>query len=67
MAAQPNFLFVFVNDMVFSDPGCYGSGIETPNMDRLAASSVRLTQFYNTAKCYSSRVSRLQGLGSSSR
>ncbi len=60
-AAQPNFLLVMVDDMGFSDLGCYGSEIETPNMDRLAANGLRFTQFYNTAKCHSSRVSLLSG------
>lgn len=60
-AAQPNFLLVMVDDMGFSDLGCYGSEIETPNMDRLAANGVRFTQLYNTAKCHSSRVSLLSG------
>lgn len=60
-SAQPNLLLVMVDDMGFSDLGCYGSEIETPNMDRLAANGVRFTQFYNTAKCHSSRVSLLSG------
>jgi arylsulfatase len=49
------------DDMGFSDLGCYGSEIDTPNLDRLAANGVRFTQFYNTAKCHSSRVSLLTG------
>ncbi|MCB1279564.1 arylsulfatase [Prosthecobacter sp.] len=57
----PNFLLVMVDDMGFSDLGCYGSEIDTPNMDKLAANGVRFTQFYNTAKCHSSRVSLLSG------
>lgn len=60
-ASQPNFLLVMVDDMGFSDLGCYGSEIDTPNMDKLAAGGVRFTQFYNTAKCHSSRVSLLSG------
>ena len=58
---KPNILLVMVDDMGFSDLGCYGSEIATPNMDRLAANGVRFTQFYNTAKCHSSRVSLLTG------
>jgi arylsulfatase A-like enzyme len=58
---RPNFLLVMVDDMGFSDLGCYGSEIDTPNMDKLAAEGVRFTQFYNTAKCHSSRVSLLSG------
>ena len=60
-AAQPNILLVMADDMGFSDLGCYGSEIATPNMDKLAANGVRFTQFYNTAKCHSSRVSLLSG------
>lgn len=60
-AAQPNFLLVMADDLGFSDLGCYGSEIDTPNLDRLAAKGVRFTQFYNTAKCHSSRVSLLSG------
>jgi arylsulfatase A-like enzyme len=50
-----------VDDMGFSDLGCYGSEIETPNLDKLAAGGLRFSQFYNTAKCHSSRVSLLSG------
>ena len=60
-ASQPNVLLVLVDDMGFSDLGCYGSEIETPNLDKLAANGVRFSQFYNTAKCHSSRVSLLSG------
>ena len=60
-ADRPNILLVMVDDMGFSDLGCYGSEIATPNMDKLAANGVRFTQFYNTAKCHSSRVSLLTG------
>ncbi|WP_395738085.1 arylsulfatase [Prosthecobacter sp.] len=60
-ADKPNILLVLVDDMGFSDLGCYGSEIETPTMDRLAANGVRFSQFYNTAKCHSSRVSLLSG------
>lgn len=60
-ADKPNILLVLVDDMGFSDLGCYGSEIETPTMDRLAAKGVRFSQFYNTAKCHSSRVSLLSG------
>lgn len=60
-ASPPNILLVMVDDMGFSDLGCYGSEIETPNLDKLATGGVRFTQFYNTAKCHSSRVSLLSG------
>ncbi|MDA9777950.1 arylsulfatase [Rubripirellula sp.] len=58
---RPNVLIVMADDLGFSDLGCYGSEIETPNLDRLAASGVKFSQFYNTAKCHSSRVSLLTG------
>ena len=60
-AERPNVLVVLVDDLGFSDVGCYGSEIETPNLDRLAASGLRFSQFYNTAKCHSSRISLLTG------
>ncbi|MGE3776667.1 MAG: sulfatase-like hydrolase/transferase, partial [Pirellulaceae bacterium] len=58
---RPNILVVLTDDLGFSDLGCYGSEIETPHLDQLAARGVRFTQFYNTAKCHSSRVSLLTG------
>ncbi len=59
---QPNIVVIMADDLGFSDLGCYGSEIATPNLDRLAARGLRSTQFYNTAKCHSSRVSLLTGL-----
>ncbi|MDB4368899.1 sulfatase-like hydrolase/transferase, partial [bacterium] len=50
-----------VDDLGYSDIGCYGGEIETPNLDALAADGLRFSQFYNTAKCHSSRVSLLTG------
>ena len=61
-AERPNILLIMADDLGFSDLGCYGSEIQTPNLDRLAQSGLRFTQFYNTAKCHSSRVSLLAGL-----
>lgn len=52
---------MMVDDLGFSDFGCYGSQIETPNIDHLAESGLRFAQFYNTAKCHSSRVCLLTG------
>ncbi len=60
-AKRPNILVVMVDDLGFSDLGCYGSEIETPNLDALAANGLRFNQFYNTAKCHSSRISLLTG------
>ncbi len=58
---RPNILLVLADDMGFSDLGCYGSEIPTPNIDRLAARGVRFTQFTNTSKCSPSRASLLTG------
>jgi len=60
-APRPNILVVLTDDLGYSDLGCYGSEIETPTLDRLASNGLRFTQFYNTAKCHSSRVSLLSG------
>lgn len=61
-ATRPNIVIMMVDDLGFSDFGCYGSEIETPNIDALAANGLRFSRFYNTAKCHSSRVSLLSGL-----
>lgn len=58
---RPNILLILADDLGFSDLGCYGSEIATPNLDRLASHGLRFSQFYNTAKCHSSRVSLLTG------
>lgn len=58
---KPNILVILTDDLGYSDLGCYGSEIETPTLDRLAANGLRFSQFYNTAKCHSSRVSMLTG------
>ena len=58
---RPNIVIIMVDDMGYSDLGCYGSEIETPHLDALAAGGLRFSQFYNTAKCHSSRVSLLTG------
>ena len=59
---RPNILVVLSDDMGFSDLGCYGGEITTPNLDALAAGGVRFTQFYNTARCCPTRASLLTGL-----
>ena len=51
MSEKPNIIIVMADDMGWSDIGCYGGEIQTPNIDRLAAEGLRLTQFYNNAKC----------------
>ena len=59
---RPNIVLIMADDLGFSDLGCYGSEIETPVLDKLAGNGLRFTQFYNTSKCHSSRVSLLTGL-----
>jgi len=59
---RPNIILIMVDDLGYSDFGCYGSEIQTPNIDALAESGLRFSRFYNTAKCHSSRVSLLTGL-----
>lgn len=59
---KPNIVVILVDDMGFSDLGCYGGEIRTPNIDALAKGGVRFTQFYNTARCCPTRASLLTGL-----
>jgi arylsulfatase len=59
--ARPNILIILADDMGFSDAGCYGGEIATPNLDALAKDGVRFTQFYNTARCWPSRAALLTG------
>ncbi|MBD3265887.1 sulfatase-like hydrolase/transferase [bacterium] len=61
-AKRPNIIFILADDMGWSDLGCYGSEISTPNLDRLAKGGVRFTQMHNTAKCFPSRACLLTGL-----
>jgi len=61
-AEKPNIVLIMADDLGFSDLGCYGAEIRTPHLDRLARDGLRFSQFYNTAKCHSSRVSLLTGL-----
>ncbi|WP_246074359.1 arylsulfatase [Nonomuraea terrae] len=58
----PNIVLILADDLGYSDIGCYGGEIRTPNLDRLGRSGVRLTQFSNTARCSPSRASLLTGL-----
>jgi len=59
---RPNVVLILNDDMGYSDLGCYGGEVHTPNLDRLAARGIRFTQFYNTARCSPSRASLLTGL-----
>ncbi len=61
-AEKPNIIVVLVDDMGFSDLGCYGSEIPTPNLDALAAGGLRFTQFYNTGRCCPTRACLMTGL-----
>src|SRR5271168_3233287 len=58
---KPNFIIVLADDMGFSDARCYGGDIDTPNFDRMAASGLRFTQAYSTARCGPSRNCLLTG------
>jgi arylsulfatase len=59
---RPNVVLIMGDDIGFGDLGCFGSEIETPNLDRLGHGGVRFTQFYNMAKCNPTRSSMLTGL-----
>ncbi len=61
-AQKPNIVLIMADDMGFSDIGCFGSEIPTPNLDKLAQNGVRFSQFYNTARCCPTRASLLTGL-----
>ena len=58
---RPNVVFILADDLGYSDLGCYGGEIATPNLDRLAANGLRFTQFYNTARCWPTRAALLTG------
>lgn len=58
---KPNVLVIVADDMGFSDAGCYGGEILTPNLDRLAANGIRFSQCYSTGRCWPSRASLLTG------
>jgi arylsulfatase len=59
---KPNILVILTDDMGYSDIGCFGSEIPTPNIDRLAYNGLRFTHFYNTGRCSPTRASLLTGL-----
>lgn len=61
-ATRPNIVVILVDDMGYSDIGCYGGEINTPNLDKLAQGGVRFTQFHNTARCCPTRAALLTGL-----
>ncbi|MEA4937564.1 MAG: arylsulfatase [Paludibacter sp.] len=59
---KPNIILILADDMGYSDIGCYGGEIQTPNIDRLAAEGIRYTQFYNAARSCPTRASLMTGL-----
>ncbi|WP_174614645.1 arylsulfatase [Virgibacillus ihumii] len=61
-ADKPNIILILADDLGFSDLGCYGSEINTPNLDKLGGEGLRFTQFYNSARCCPSRASLLTGV-----
>jgi arylsulfatase A-like enzyme len=61
-AERPNIILMMSDDMGYSDLGCYGGEINTPNLNRLAEGGLRFTQFYNTGRCCPTRASLLSGL-----
>ncbi|MCH2204701.1 MAG: arylsulfatase [Lentisphaerales bacterium] len=59
---KPNIILMMADDMGYSDIGCYGGEIKTPNLDRMAREGIRFRQFYNNAKCTTTRASITTGL-----
>jgi len=60
--SSPNIILIMSDDMGYSDIGCFGGEIETPNLDKLASNGLRFSQFYNTGRCCPTRASLLTGL-----
>ena len=58
---RPNVMVILVDDLGYSDPGCYGGEIDTPHLNSLADNGLRFTQFYNTARCWPTRSALLTG------
>ena len=61
---KPNVVLILSDDMGYSDVGCYGGEILTPNLDSLAENGLRFSQFYNTARCCPTRASLLSAFTS---
>lgn len=59
--ARPNIIYIMADDMGYSDIGCYGGEVHTPNLDQLAANGIKLRSFYNNARCCPTRASLLTG------
>ena len=62
MGQKPNIILILADDMGFSDLGCYGSEIKTPNLDKLSENGIKFSQMYNSARCCPSRAALLTGL-----
>lgn len=60
--ARPNIVLILADDLGYSDIGCFGSEIATPNLDRLSREGMRLSQFYTTPRCCPTRAALLTGL-----
>ena len=61
LPARPNIVLILADDLGYSDLGCYGGEIDTPDLDGLAKNGIRFTQFYNTARCWPTRGALLTG------
>jgi len=61
-AAKPNIIIMLADDLGWSDIGCYGGEVKTPNLDALARNGLRFTEFYNSARCSPTRASILTGV-----
>lgn len=61
-APRPNIVLIMADDLGYSDLGCYGGEISTPNLDQLAAGGLRFSRFYNTSRCCPSRAALLTGM-----
>ncbi len=59
---KPNILLIVADDLGYSDLGCYGGEIETPNLDKMAQNGIRMSRFYSAGRCCPSRASILTGL-----
>lgn len=59
--SRPNIIYIMADDMGYSDIGCYGGEVNTPNLDQLAANGIKLRSFYNNARCCPTRASLLTG------
>ena len=61
-SSRPNIIVILADDIGFSDLGCYGGEVSTPNLDNLASNGVRFSQFYNSARCMPTRAALLTGV-----